>query len=62
MCFFKKIIRSHRQIPEEDKKEMEQMYDIGIPPRNIIQSLAHCVGCLDELLYLKDDMKHHLYK
>ena len=41
---------------------MEQMYDVGIPPRNIIRSLAHRVGGLDELPYLKDDMKYHLYK
>jgi len=41
---------------------MEQMHDVCIPPRNIIRSLAHCVGGLDELPYLKDDMKYHLYK
>ena len=38
------------------------MYDVGIPPGNIIWYLANRVGGLEELPYLKDDMKYHLYR
>ncbi|KAJ8446978.1 hypothetical protein Cgig2_006606 [Carnegiea gigantea] len=38
------------------------MYDAGIPPCNIMRSLANQVRGLDKLPYLKDDMKYHLHK
>ena len=38
------------------------MYDVGISSRNIIQSITNQVGGLNELPYLKDDMKYHLYR
>ena len=52
--------RSHREISEKDKKDMQQMYDVGILSRNIMQYMTNQVGGLAEISYFNDDMKYHL--
>ena len=62
LLFLNEKNRSHRKILEEDKKEMEQMYDVGIPPRCIYRSMPNQAGSIEELSYLKTHMENHLYK